>query len=121
MSAAVTVRPRRLNSCATRVVPVNRSTAVVAPTRVAISPSTGTRVRFEPRYLITLRRYGRTPRSTGRRHREAAPTTSYGEPAKEVSMQSPNVDMTIEELRAVGSLKWTRHPEKIGAFIAEMD
>ena len=36
-------------------------------------------------------------------------------------MPSPNVDMTIEQLRAVGSLKWTRHPDKIGAFIAEMD
>src|SRR6187397_1589948 len=45
--------PLRLNSWATRVVPVNRSTAVWASTALAIPASTGTRMRLEPRYLIT--------------------------------------------------------------------
>src|SRR4051812_14706394 len=54
MSVAVTRMPRRLNSCATRVVPVNRSTAVRAPTADATAPSTGTSVRLLPRYLIIL-------------------------------------------------------------------
>jgi cysteine-S-conjugate beta-lyase len=36
--------------------------------------------------------------------------------------QLPSFDnVTVEELRAVGGLKWSRHPEAIGAFIAEMD
>jgi cysteine-S-conjugate beta-lyase len=30
-------------------------------------------------------------------------------------------DVTLEGLRAAGGLKWSRHPEAIGAFIAEMD
>ena len=30
-------------------------------------------------------------------------------------------DITIEQLRASGSFKWTTHPDAIGAFIAEMD
>ncbi|MFO7249721.1 MAG: MalY/PatB family protein [Actinomycetes bacterium] len=29
--------------------------------------------------------------------------------------------ITLEELRARGGIKWSRHPGKIGAFIAEMD
>ena len=53
LSVAVTSIPRRLNSWATRVVPVNRSTAVRAPTASAILPRTGTSSRLEPRYLIT--------------------------------------------------------------------
>jgi cysteine-S-conjugate beta-lyase len=35
--------------------------------------------------------------------------------------ECPDVDATIEQLRAAGSLKWTRHPEAIGAFVAEAD
>src|SRR5690242_14590087 len=53
MSTAVTSTPVRLSSWATRVVPANRSSAVVAPTARAIAPRTGTSVRLEPRYLIT--------------------------------------------------------------------
>jgi cystathionine beta-lyase len=34
---------------------------------------------------------------------------------------SPRFDATVEELRAVGGLKWTRDPDAIGAFVAEMD
>ena len=30
-------------------------------------------------------------------------------------------DITIEQLRAVGGLKWSQHPEAIGSFVAEMD
>ena len=30
-------------------------------------------------------------------------------------------DITIEELRATGGLKWSAFPDKIGAFVAEMD
>src|SRR4051794_38028599 len=30
-------------------------------------------------------------------------------------------DVTVEDLRAAGGLKWSRHPEAVGAFIAEMD
>ncbi|SEE98736.1 MalY/PatB family protein [Ruania alba] len=30
-------------------------------------------------------------------------------------------DLTVEHLRAVGSVKWTAFPDKIGAFVAEMD
>ena len=30
-------------------------------------------------------------------------------------------DIGIERLREIGSVKWTRYPDKIGAFIAEMD
>jgi cystathionine beta-lyase len=35
--------------------------------------------------------------------------------------QSPRFDVTVEELRATGGLKWSLHPEAIGAFVAEMD
>jgi cysteine-S-conjugate beta-lyase len=35
--------------------------------------------------------------------------------------ESPHVDATIEQLRAAGSLKWSRHPDAIGAFVAEAD
>lgn len=37
--------------------------------------------------------------------------------------ESPDVDVdaTIEQLRAAGSLKWSRHPDAIGAFVAEAD
>jgi cystathionine beta-lyase len=38
-----------------------------------------------------------------------------------MSLLHPFDDVTVENLRAVGSLKWSRHPEAIGAFIAEMD
>ncbi|MPM48214.1 hypothetical protein SDC9_94938 [bioreactor metagenome] len=57
MSTAVTYAPRRQNSCATRVVPVNRSRAVRASTASASRPRTGTRVRLDPRYLITRCRW----------------------------------------------------------------
>jgi len=30
-------------------------------------------------------------------------------------------DVTLEQLRGIGGLKWSRHPEAIGAFVAEMD
>jgi cysteine-S-conjugate beta-lyase len=30
-------------------------------------------------------------------------------------------DITIERLRGAGGLKWSQHPEAIGAFVAEMD
>jgi cysteine-S-conjugate beta-lyase len=33
----------------------------------------------------------------------------------------PHFDVTIERLREVGGLKWSRHPDAIGAFVAEMD
>jgi cystathionine beta-lyase len=33
----------------------------------------------------------------------------------------PRFDVTIEELRATGGLKWSQHPDAIGAFVAEMD
>ena len=59
VSIAVTRAPRRLNSWATRVVPVNRSRAERAPERSRSSPSTGTRRRLEPRYLITGARRAR--------------------------------------------------------------
>ncbi len=34
---------------------------------------------------------------------------------------SPNFDVSLERLREIGGLKWSRHPDKIGAFVAEMD
>jgi cystathionine beta-lyase len=34
---------------------------------------------------------------------------------------NPRFDVTVEELRAAGGLKWSLHPEAIGAFVAEMD
>jgi len=33
----------------------------------------------------------------------------------------PRFDASEDELRAGGSLKWSRHPDAIGAFVAEMD
>src|SRR3712207_8781412 len=30
-------------------------------------------------------------------------------------------DVTVEELRAGGSLKWSLYPDAIGSFVAEMD
>jgi len=30
-------------------------------------------------------------------------------------------DITIEQLRAAGGLKWSQHPDAIGSFVAEMD
>jgi cysteine-S-conjugate beta-lyase len=30
-------------------------------------------------------------------------------------------DVTVEHLRGIGGLKWSQHPEAIGAFVAEMD
>jgi len=35
--------------------------------------------------------------------------------------QSPTFDVSLEHLRRVGSVKWSQHPDKIGAFVAEMD
>ena len=35
--------------------------------------------------------------------------------------ESPDVDMTVEQLRSIGGFKWSRNPEAIGAFVAEMD
>ncbi len=35
--------------------------------------------------------------------------------------ESPDVDVTVEQLRAAGGLKWSRHPDAIGAFVAEAD
>jgi cystathionine beta-lyase len=34
---------------------------------------------------------------------------------------SPDFDVPLQRLRETGSLKWSRHPEAIGAFVAEMD
>jgi cystathionine beta-lyase len=34
---------------------------------------------------------------------------------------SPRFEITVEELRAIGGLKWTRDPQALGAFVAEMD
>jgi cystathionine beta-lyase len=36
-------------------------------------------------------------------------------------MTAPTFDLTIEQLRAAGGLKWSLFPEHIGAFVAEMD
>ena len=33
----------------------------------------------------------------------------------------PTFDVTLERLREVGGLKWSKHPDAIGAFVAEMD
>jgi cystathionine beta-lyase len=35
--------------------------------------------------------------------------------------RSPDFDQTVEQLRAVGSVKWSKHPDALGAFVAEMD
>ena len=35
--------------------------------------------------------------------------------------QSPVFDASLERLRAIGSVKWSQHPDAIGAFVAEMD
>jgi cysteine-S-conjugate beta-lyase len=35
--------------------------------------------------------------------------------------QSPTFDVPLERLREIGGLKWSQHPDKIGAFVAEMD
>ncbi len=35
--------------------------------------------------------------------------------------RSPDFDQTIDQLRAIGSVKWSQHPDAIGAFVAEMD
>ena len=36
-------------------------------------------------------------------------------------MTPPTFDASIEQLREIGGLKWTLHPDHIGAFVAEMD
>jgi cystathionine beta-lyase len=36
-------------------------------------------------------------------------------------MSVPGFDLTTEQLRAAGGLKWTLYPQHIGAFVAEMD
>ncbi len=36
-------------------------------------------------------------------------------------MGHPFDDVTVEQLRAAGGLKWTQHPEAIGSFVAETD
>ena len=36
-------------------------------------------------------------------------------------MSHSTFDVSIERLREVGSVKWSQHPEAIGAFVAEMD
>jgi cysteine-S-conjugate beta-lyase len=33
----------------------------------------------------------------------------------------PAFDVSLEHLREIGGLKWSLHPDKIGAFVAEMD
>ena len=35
--------------------------------------------------------------------------------------RTPDFDQTVEQLRATGSVKWSQHPDAIGAFVAEMD
>ena len=35
--------------------------------------------------------------------------------------RTPDFDQTVDQLRATGSVKWSQHPEAIGAFVAEMD
>src|SRR5581483_8267020 len=65
MSTAVTNAPCALKAWATRVVPVNRSRAVVAPAAAQICESTGTRRRFDPRYLITRQPYDAPMAETG--------------------------------------------------------
>jgi cystathionine beta-lyase len=34
---------------------------------------------------------------------------------------SPTFDVTLERLREIGGFKWSHYPDKIGAFVAEMD
>ena len=34
---------------------------------------------------------------------------------------SPTFDVSLERLREIGGVKWSQHPEAIGAFVAEMD
>ena len=84
MSTAVTVPPRRFSSCATRVVPVKRSSARPPPEAVNTSPSTGTSRRFEPRYLI-----GMTSETVPGRRPYAAPVP---DPESEAVVTNPNVD-----------------------------
>src|SRR5690606_7033819 len=68
------------------------------------------------------RPYHRAPRQTvpatpGPCRRHAAAITGRG-----ASLTTARFDaITLEELRARGGIKWSRHPGKIGAFIAEMD
>ena len=35
--------------------------------------------------------------------------------------RTPDFDQTVEQLRAIGSVKWSQHPDALGAFVAEMD
>jgi cystathionine beta-lyase len=35
--------------------------------------------------------------------------------------RTPDFEQTVEQLRATGSVKWSQHPDAIGAFVAEMD
>ncbi|MDX6298944.1 MAG: cysteine-S-conjugate beta-lyase [Nocardioidaceae bacterium] len=35
--------------------------------------------------------------------------------------QSPTFDVSLERLRRIGGVKWSQYPDKIGAFVAEMD
>jgi cysteine-S-conjugate beta-lyase len=35
--------------------------------------------------------------------------------------QAPTFDVTLERLREIGGLKWSKEPGRIGAFVAEMD
>jgi cystathionine beta-lyase len=35
--------------------------------------------------------------------------------------KSPSFDVSLERLRQVGGVKWSQHPDAIGAFVAEMD
>jgi len=34
---------------------------------------------------------------------------------------SPSFDVTLERLRDIGGVKWSQHPDALGAFVAEMD
>jgi cystathionine beta-lyase len=35
--------------------------------------------------------------------------------------RGPDFDLSLDRLREIGSLKWTQHPDALGAFVAEMD
>lgn len=49
-------------------------------------------------------------------------TVSVPDAAREAAVRpSPDFDASVAQLRATGSVKWSQHPEALGAFVAEMD
>src|SRR5689334_4534414 len=92
MSFATTYTPRPLSAWATRVVPVNRSqTRRTSGSAVTMLAMRGTRVRFEPMYLIVTGLSSRLPFRKGTGWVPARP------PQGEISMDSARLSARLKQ------------------------